>query len=379
MKTHHFVFDKKKWIKPIDSSFDSPNNLVIVFADDQQALAELQASLPQCKIIGASTYSSISKGQVFRKSLVGTVIQLEQSRFKIAGPYKTSDVHSDKLAKRIVAELDAPDLSGILAFICMNGQEFEFVRGAREALKKNIPFIGGTAGHPDHSTFEGTYVIDDKGIHEKSVIAVGFYGANFSMHSQAESGLKPIGAPGVVTKSENNKVFTIDGRSIVAYYASNLGFPEKDFFRTILQFPLEITHVGESISQIVSPIHVFDEEEAILFSLPIKEGTQVRICMGKKEDLVLGAKTASQKLLQQIEQSNIQNGLLLTTSCGARHLILGDEVEDEHEAVDAGLLKKSEAWLGAHMFGEITHSKILGTSYQNETINLVFMSEKKVA
>jgi len=379
MKVHHFLFDKKKWIKPVDPSFNSPNNLVIVFADDSQALAELQNTLPLCKFIGASTYASISRGQVFNRSLVGSVIQLEQSHFRIAGPYKTSDAHNDKLAKRIVTELDAPDLAGIMTFICMNGKEFEFVRGAREAMRKDIPFIGGTAGHPDHDTYEGTYVIDDKGIHEKSVIAVAFYGKDFSIHSQAESGLKPVGVPGIVTKSAHGKVFQVDGQSIVAYYASNLGFPEKDFLRTICQYPLEITLPDEQVSQIVSPIHVFDEEESILFSLAIREGSKVRICIGKKEDLILGAKTASIKLMEQIDQAKVKDGLLLTTSCGARHLILGDEVEDEHEALDLRLMQRANNWLGAHMFGEITHNAASGTTYQNTTINLVFLSEKKSA
>jgi len=379
MKVGHFVCHRGSWTQPIDKSFDSQKTLVIVFADDQVALNKLQNELPNCHFIGCSTSGAIDRGEVIHQSLVATAIHLENSHFKISGPYKVSDAANDKLATRVMQDLVQPDLSGVLSFICMNGHEIDFIGGIRAGLNMSTPFIGGTAAHPDHTTYEGTYVIDDKGIHERSVIAVGFYGAGFSIHSHAESGHQPIGRFGIVTESVGNKVFKVDGKSVINYYAQNLGFPKKDFFLSILQYPLEVTVPGDGVSEIVSPIHISEDEDAMLFSRAIPVGTRVRISVGTKNELLHGSRKASAILWQEIAEKKYQSGVLLSISCGARRLILGDEVEEEHDAVDRQLVQSASSWSGAHLYGEITHGKDVGTHYQNATINLIYLNEKKSA
>jgi hypothetical protein len=377
MKVGHFVFHRGRWTQPIDKTFNSEKTLVVVFADDLEALSHLQSELPLCHFIGCSTSGAIDRGEVIHRSLVATAIYLEQTRFKISGPYKISDTVNEKLALRVISDLAHPDLSGVLSFICMNGHEIDFVSGIRKGLNKNVPFIGGTAAHPDHTTYEGTYVVDGRGIHERSVIAVGFYGPDFSIHSHAESGHQPIGQYGIVTESVGNKVFKVDDKSVISYYAQNLGFPKKDFFLSILQYPLEVIAPGDGVGQIISPIHISEQEDAMLFSRAIPVGTRVRISVGKKNDLLQGSRKASEVLWQEIAEKKYQAGVLLSISCGARRLILGDEVEDEHDAVDRRLVQSATSWSGAHLYGEITHDKDAGTHYQNETINLIYLNEKK--
>ena len=94
----------------------------------------------------------------------------------------------------------------------MNGSEL--VQGLTRHLPRAVSVTGGLSA--DGGRFERTIVVVDGKARNRAVVAVGLSGASLRIGYGSLGGWDPFGPERLVTRSEGNVLFELDGRSALA-------------------------------------------------------------------------------------------------------------------------------------------------------------------
>ena len=229
MNVVSFSFDiaSKKWsLAGLPSNLDSERTLVLVFGppsmlDDSAALSELVRAFPRSHVIGASSAGGVQGSAVRDGALVVTVLQFEKTTMSSAhlalGPTVEAFAAGQSLAKK----LSKPSLRGLIVFadgVEVNGAEL--VRGLNSALDQSVVVIGGMAA--DDRAWKRAWVLSGANAKSGIVAAVRLYGEHVVVAPATRSGWTPLGSELVVTKSDGNVVYELDGKPALTVYEERL-------------------------------------------------------------------------------------------------------------------------------------------------------------
>ena len=338
-------------------------------------LKQIAKSHPQSVISGCSTSGEIMAENVSDNSLVVTAVQFDTTEVKQA-QIDLSDYQNDKGTEAgitLANNLPHANLKHVLVFsdgLQINGTKL--VDGMSSALPKGVTVSGGLAG--DGSDFNQTYTVGAKGqIEINKVIAIGLYGEALQVNIASKGGWNSFGLDRLVTKSEGNVLYEIDGKPALELYKSFLGDQAQNLPSSGLLFPLNMRSSENSEPVVRTILGINNEENSLTFAGDIPQGSFVRLMKANADRLINGAEEAAVAIKKE---SQYKAELALLVSCVGRKLVLKQLVEEEIEAVSEVLNKPTI--MGFYSYGELApFGKHQQCQLHNQTMTITTFSEKQ--
>jgi len=351
--------------------------LIIVFGSgtaiaDADALAQLRQDYSQALIVGCSTAGEILDTEVFDASLVATVIEFERTEVRMAQAHVDSAHGSYAAGASLADALLGPDLCHVMVFsdgLNVNGTAL--AQGLNEHLPASIAVTGGLAGDGDR--FQHTFVCANGVPGERQVAAIGFYGQHLHVGYGSLGGWDSFGPERLITRSEGNVLFELDGCSALSLYKEYLGEHAADLPSAGLLFPLTLRgeNGGDGVVRTVLSVH--EEAGSMTFAGDMPQGTYARLMKANFNRLIDGAAGAARNGLQGL--GSITPELAVLISCVGRKLLLKQRVEEEVESVRE-VLGAGAAMTGFYSYGEICPNGVVPRcELHNQTMTITTFAE----
>jgi hypothetical protein len=354
-------------------------SLVIVFGSTENLknsdnFIELKKLFEDAIFIGSSTAGEILGTNVFDNTIIATAIQFEKTTVKYASKVIDSAEDSFDAGKYLIETLNNDNLTHVFVLsdgLNVNGSEL--VKGLRDNLPDTISVTGGLAG--DGASFKETFILNSKcEAKSKKIAAIGFYGSNLTIGYGSMGGWDSFGIERLVSKSENNVLYELDGKPALALYKSFLGEQYSNQLPASgLLFPLNL-RIKQGDDPIVRTILAINEEDqSLTFAGDIPVGSYVRLMKANFDRLIDGAVGAAKSTLTNENNNNPDLAILI--SCVGRKLVLKQLVEEEVEGVKE-ILGPNTTLCGFYSYGEISpFSKDAKCELHNQTMTITTFKE----
>jgi hypothetical protein len=362
------------WTNLPDGSFDGASTLVLLFGASRlatgDATAALRRVLPRAILVGCSTAGEIHHRHVKDDSIAAAVIQLERSRLQLAVapvPCEAASVHA---GEQIAKELAAPDLRGILVLSEGLGVNGSALSRGLDAQRSSVVITGGLAA--DGGAFESTWVLVDDKPAARVVTAVGFYGEHLHLGHGSKGGWDIFGPERVVTRSEGNVLYELDGKPALALYKEYLGERANELPGAALLFPLAI--LRDDNSRLVRTVLSVDNaQQSMRFAGDVPQGARTELMRANFDRLVMGASDAA----LAAAHATAEPVLAIAISCVGRRLVLGGRIEEEVEAT-LDVLPPHAEQIGFYSYGELSSAYAGSCELHNQTMTLTTICEDVV-
>ena len=224
-----------------------------------------------------------------------------------------------------------------------------------------MPVLGGTAG--DAFKLTGTRQFCGREVCSDSVPVLLFSGPLIYSVAVA-SGWKPMGEPGLVTRSDVTLVHEIDGRPAIDFYRQRLGEqavpgPEN---------PLAILDETGAVACLRATAEPqVRESGAINYLGDVREGAMVQITVADRNAILEGARESISKAFADYPHGKTPAAALIF-SCAARKLLLGTHTGEEIGIVQS-VIGSQVPVCGFYGYGEIgpLDTKDPASKFHNET------------
>jgi len=377
MKTEVYLYEDGRWDKELDKTLDSKSTLIIVygstnFSQIKDGFDQLKNNFPNSTIVGNSTSGEIYNDELYEHTLTLAIIKFEKTKIKTISTTVENPEQSYQSGISIAKQLEDEKLKSI--FILSDGLNVngsQLTKGINSVFKNNILVTGGLAG--DDANFSNTWTLLNDEPKSKQVVAVGFYGDDINVAYGSQGGWTKFGIDRVVTKSNSNVVYEIDGKPALEVYKTYLGDSVKDLPLSGLYYPLMIQEDSNSDEEKVRTIlSVNEDDQSITFAGDIPSGSKAMFMKASFEQLVDGASNAVGKMV--LSKYKDQDALNIAISCVGRKLVLGQKTEDEIEAVYQQFGDNVKQ-IGFYSYGEISPLESGSCDLHNQTMTLTMMWE----
>ena len=371
-----YSLDGKNW-NYLQKKMELVNPLVLVFGNrmelQKEAVIEaIRKEFPYEHLVFGSTSGEIIDSNVFDNSVVVTAIEFEKSTFVI----RTENIlnhHKDakQLGESLYSALPKENLRHL--FVLSEGS---FVNGSSliEGLEKNIenaiPISGGMCG--DDAKFEKTLASYKENPKEGEVVLIGFYGDTLEISFASFGGWTPFGPERIITKSEANILYEIDGQPALDLYKKYLGDKAKELPQASLLYPLNVTPEGKKEPVVRTILGIDNEKQSMTLAGDVPENSKVQLMMASVDAIAEGANEAAQRAMEN-RKSAPQIALLV--SCVGRKLVMNQRVEEEIERLQE-VVGNHTAITGFYSYGEMApFANNTFCDLHNQTMTLTLISE----
>jgi hypothetical protein len=379
MQTQQIQFQNNQWdIKKTSANFDADKTqLAIVFgsgelASNQTYFDIIQAKFPNADIVSCSTAGEIIGEEVYDDTLIITAIQFEKSKIRCIKTSVNEQADSFETGKYLFNSLNSPDLTGL--FIVSDGTKIngsEIVNGLNLNNHKHLPITGGLAG--DAARFIKTVVGLNEPATEGNIVAVGFFGNDLKIGHSSLGGWDEFGKERIITKSDKNVLYEIDGAVALDLYKEYLGPYAEELPGSALLFPLSIRLENSDRNLVRTILTVNESEKSMTFAGNLPEGSKVRFMKANFEKLINAAATAAENSFDKTKQSP---ELAILISCVGRKLILQERTEDELIAAKK-IFGDKTCITGFYSYGEISpFNHLTNCELHNQTMTITTFSEQ---
>ena len=365
------------------TSVDNPDmsndkvGLVLVFGgttqvSDPAVYPYLKGLYKNADIVFSSTSGEILGKQVYDNSVAATAVEFEKTKIKSVSICLDETKSSFDTGHALMEKLAAEDLCNVFVIsdgLLINGSEL--VAGFNSANDRKVPVTGGLAGDGDRfvHTFTGLNEQPKSGV----ITAVGFYGNHLAVGPDTFGGWDEFGHERVITKSDKNVLFEIDGKSALNLYKTYLGDYTNELPGSALLFPLSLKKVGAEVPVVRTILAVNEQESSMTFAGNMPEGSRVRFMKANFTNLISGSSNAAQFSSNGL--AGHAPSLAILVSCVGRKLILNQRTEEEVEAA-SNIFGSEVAVTGFYSYGEI--SPLNGETkceLHNQTMTITTLAE----
>jgi hypothetical protein len=237
----------------------------------------------------------------------------------------------------------------------------QIVESLRQTIGAKVPVLGGTAG--DAFKLTGTRQFCGREVCSDSVPILLFSGPLVYSVAVA-SGWKPMGEPGLVTRSEVGLVHEIDGRPAIDFYRQRLGAQALPGPENPLALLDELGAVACLRATAEGQIR---EGGAINYLGDVREGAMVQITIADRSAILEGARESISKAFTDYPHGKTPTAALIF-SCAARKLLLGTHTGEEIGIVQS-VIGSQVPVCGFYGYGEIgpLDTKDPVSKFHNET------------
>ncbi len=363
------------WEPHPPGSLEEAPQLVLAFGGTSvlqrtELVDAVRGTYPGAHILGCSTAGEIFGTRVSDDTLVTTAVHFEQTslhgaRIRIHSP-DDSFAAGEELAEALPAEGLVHALV-ISEGIGINGSDL--VRGLISHLPADVTVTGGLSA--DGARFGQTLVFYDGEPKPDSIAILGFYGARLRVGYASLGGWDPFGPIRLITRSQGQVLYELDGQSALELYKAYLGEHARDLPASALLFPLSI-QVEDGADPVVRTILGIDEEDrSMSFAGDMPPGAYARFMKANFDRLIDGAVGAAENCFAGGEPPD----LALLISCVGRKLVLRQRVEEEIEGVRE-VLGDRTVLAGFYSNGEISpFTPSARCELHNQTMTITTFSE----
>jgi len=286
----------------------------------------LKNRYPNANIVCASTSGDILKNQVLDQAVVVSALEFQKTKLKYVQKNIQEASSAFELGKSIFKDLQGEDLCHVLIIsdgMLVNGSEL--VGGLNQNNGTKIPITGGLAG--DNARFIRTLVGLNQYPAQGNVVGIGFYGNSLQIGHGTRGGWDPFGPERIVTKSDRNVLYELDGQNALELYKTYLGDLSAELPGSALLFPLNMK-VSDSNESLVRTILSVDEAtQSMTFAGNLPQGARVQLMKANFDKVIDAAGLAANESLTTHMDSKPDFALLI--SCVGRKIVLNQRVEDE--------------------------------------------------
>lgn len=333
---------------------------------------KISEALPGVHLLGCSTSGEIGE-RIEDDSVTLLGLKFEKSAFKcVAVPVAGSD-GSKEAGKKIAEQLKGEGLAGVFVLmpgLNVNGSQFTI--GLKDGLPKDVSISGGLAG--DGLSFKETFTIFDDKISSNQAVAFGVYGDSIKIGSGSRGGWKPFGPRRRVTKADHNILYEIDGKPALDLYKEYLGDKASDLPSSGLLYPFAIMDDknSEAVGLIRTILDINEETKSLVLAGDMVVGQLVCLMHANTDELVTGAEEAARHA--SISDAATSNDAVICVSCVGRKILMGDDTEEELDAVRSVFVNQKIA--GFYSYGEICIFQDTGEpELHNQTMTVTYISE----
>jgi len=328
----------------------------------------LARAYPGAAVLGCSTAGEIHDAWIRDDSLSVAIVEFADTLLATATAPCPTGGHSRDAGRELAEALAAPDLAGVFVLsdgLNVNGSEL--VRGVSGGVGPGVPVTGGLAGDADR--FGDTWVLVDGAPVSGFASAVGFYGDSVRLGHGSQGGWDIFGPERMVTRSDGNTLYELDGKPALALYKQYLGELAEGLPATGLLFPLAVRQPGEDRHLVRTILATDEAADSLVFAGDVPTGHRAQLMQANFDRLVGGAEAAA-------DEANTVGGpvLAVAISCVGRRLVLGDRTEEETEATLARLPAGSRQ-IGFYSYGEISPSADGTCDLHNQTMTVTTIAE----
>ena len=342
------------------------------FENKEEFVQRLNDGHPNAIKFGCSTSGEIIGDQVYDGSVALTAVKFEKTTLKLV------DIDLDKVegssfeaGKSMSSQLNQDSLRHIFVLsdgLNVNGADL--VKGLHDDIPETVSITGGLAG--DGSDFGNTFLVNNDKVESKKVIGLGLYGDDLKIGFGSKGGWDSFGVERLVTKSDNNVLFELDGKPALELYKSFLGEKAKDLPGSGLLFPLSMRDDDNKTPVVRTILAVDENDQSLTFAGNIPEGAYVRLMKANVDRIINGAEQSAEISKNVIGQNS---ELAILISCVGRRLVLKQMVEEEVEAVNEVLGPQIKT-TGFYSYGEIApFDKFTPCALHNQTMTITTLSE----
>ncbi len=340
---------------------------------DPAVYQELKDRYPQAHLVGCSSAGEILDTEVRDDSVAVTAIYFEKTQVRLVKAQIESMNDSFSIGHQLAESLPKKDLTHI--FVLSDGLQIngsELVHGITQSLPNNVSVTGGLSA--DGSDFKETYVIAEEPGQQNRVALVGFYGSHLRIGYSSLGGWDILGEDHVITKSEGNILYELDGRPALELYKWYVGDKAKDLPGSGLLYPLSI-RAEEGDEWVVRTILGIDEEKnALIFAGDMNQGYAARLMRADFERLIEGAQQAANITRKSLNSPDPDLAILI--SCVGRKLVLQDRIAEEVAGV-RHVYGLNTPLCGFYSYGEISpFTPNAKCELHNQTMTITTMREK---
>lgn len=345
----------RPWDDPVGAAA-----LVLAFAgpgvlDDGARWREIQGFYPGAALLGCSTGGEILGDEVLDDSVALTALRFTHTTLRVAAT-ALADVGGDSLraGAALAAQLVA-DGAPRLVFVLSDGTQVngaQLADGLRRGLGDGVLLTGGLAG--DGAAFGRTLVgVNDLAPAPGRVAAVALYGDNLRLGCGSFGGWDRFGPERVITRSNGNVLYEIDGEPALDLYKRYLGEDAAGLPGSALLFPLLVRRDDDGAELVRTIVGVDEAAKSMIFAGDVPQGAAAQLMRGHFDHLVDGAENAAR--LAAGDEPSVGPRLAVLVSCIGRKLLLGQRIGDEVEAC-ADVLGPDTAQIGFYSYGELSPS-----------------------
>lgn len=374
MQTYQSILSNEHDVNTLNPTFDADLILLFVspsFKNTPDTVKAIRMKFPSAILAGCSTSGEIIDTTVEDGSIAFSAIKFDKTKVKLVS--LNIDDYSDSLdaGKSLRKELDADDLQHILIFsdgLHVNGAEL--VNGMNALNRNEVSITGGLAG--DGSDFKETFTINNGKINDREILGLGFYGHDLKIGYGSKGGWDSFGIERIVTKSEKNILYELDGQPALKLYKSFLGDKAKDLPASGLLFPLSLRTTQGELPVVRTILSVDEASQSLTFAGNIAKGAYARLMKANIDHLIDGAEDSA-KVVKNIVKEEADFAILI--SCVGRRLVLNQLVEEEVEAV-RDILGEKPAITGFYSYGELApFGEFNPCQLHNQTMTITTFSE----
>lgn len=351
-------------------------NLVFAFGSsalmaDPLLFSDLRKKYPDAQILMSSTAGEIMDTSVQDETLSLTAIAFESTTMQPALISLLPEESSLNAGRRLASGIEKKGLNNL--FIISDGHHVngsDLVQGIKESIPDNVTITGGLAG--DGVSFNKTLVGLNCIPKERSIAAIGFYGTNLKVTSGTAGGWDPFGPERLITRSEGNVLYELDGKPALEIYKKYLGEYAAQLPSTGLLFPLSIRN-GSNNNLVRTILAVNETENSLIFAGNMPEGYYARLMKASFDGLIEGAERAAHDSMIDCQDSPPDLAVLI--SCVGRKLVLNQRIEEEVDAIRAKY-GSTTALTGFYSYGEISPCyNSPGPELHNQTMTITTFTE----
>ena len=336
-----------------------------------EILQSVARDYPESLVMGCSSAGEICGIRVFDDSLVLTAIEFETSR--IEGARRPIHAESSReVGVRLVESLETAGLVHVFVLsegIDVNGSEL--VEGLTSRLPEGVTVTGGLSG--DLSDTRETLVHWNGDSAPRTAAVLGLYGDRLRVGYGSLGGWDPFGPERLITRSEGNVLYELDGRSALQLYKDYLGDHAADLPASALLFPLSLRSEDGGTWVVRTILDVDEEQQTMTFAGDLPTGAHARLMKANFNRLLDGAGGAAERSVQGVGERGPELGILI--SCVGRKMVLKQRVEEEVEAVRE-VLGPAAALTGFYSHGEISpFTPEARCELHNQTMTITTLSE----
>ena len=246
-----------------------------------------------------------------------------------------------------------------------------FVHGLRAALPPSTPTIGGMAA--DGNRFGQTFTILGNQVYTDQAVAVGLYGPDLRVGTGSASGWTSFGPTRTVTEASGPVLSTLDRKPALRLYCDYLGDKARELPSSGLLYPLALVGEGDPArTGLIRSVMAVDWDAGTLtLAGALEPGSLVRLMHADSQRLIDGARLAAERVLA----GSGTGAAVLLISCVGRRNVLGDDIDDEVEAVRA-VFPEGTPIAGFYSYGEIgPHGDDSVSELHNQSMTIASFSE----